>query len=741
MFEQWKDFNKGNWTTQIDVRDFIQKNYTPYLGDDAFLADKSEKTVRLFSNVENLLIEEQKRGIYDIYTDSLSGIDIAEAGYVDRENEVIFGLQSDDPLKRLINPYGGIRMVEGAIESYNLDVPDKLLQDFKKYRKSHNEGVFDAYNDEIKKARAAGLVTGLPDAYGRGRIIGDYRRIPLYGVDFLMDKKHAFLNGMSFPFSEEMIRIREEVSEQIVAFGKMKSMAQRYQIDISLPAKTAKEAIQFLYFGYLAGVKESNGAAMSLGRISTFVDIYIQNDMKKGILTELGAQELIDQFVIKLRIIRHLRTPEYDELFAGDPNWITEVLGGMGEDGRTLVSKTSYRFLHTLTNLSASPEPNMTVLWSENLPDNFKKYCAKMSIETSSIQYENDDIMRPSYGDDYGIACCISAMRLGKEMQFFGARCNLGKALLYAINGGIDENDGERIFEGLKPIKSEYLDYNELMANFRVVMEKVAELYVNTMNIIHYMHDKYAYESAQMALHDEIVGRYMAFGVAGLSIVIDSFSAVRHAKVKPIRMNGLAVDFEITGDYPAYGNDIDEVDNIGNEILEFFISQLRRHPAYRGAKHTLSVLTITSNVVYGKKTGATPDGRKAGMPFAPGANPMHGRDINGALASLNSVAKLKYEGVCDDGISNTFTVVPNAIGKLPRHRIDNLSSIMDGYFNQKGHHLNVNVLNRDLLLDACDNPDKYPNLTIRVSGYAVKFNKLTREQQMDVISRTFHDKM
>lgn len=741
MSEQWKDFKKGIWTDKIDVRDFIQKNYTPYLGDDSFLEGKSERTVKLFSIVEKLLLEEQKKGIYDIDTSALSGIDNTEAGYIDKENEVIFGLQSDGPLKRLINPYGGIRMVEGAIESYKLDVPDNLLKEFRKYRKSHNEGVFDAYNDEIKKARAAGLVTGLPDAYGRGRIIGDYRRIPLYGVDFLIKKKIGFLKDMAFPFTEEMIRVREEVSEQIAALGKIKSMAQRYQIDISQPAETAKDAIQFLYFGYLAGVKESNGAAMSLGRTSTFIDIYIEKDISKGILTEIEAQELIDQFVIKLRIIRHLRTPEYDELFAGDPNWITEVLGGMGEDGRTLVSKTSYRFIHTLTNLSASPEPNMTVLWSENLPDNFKKYCAKMSIETSSIQYENDDIMRPAYGDDYGIACCISAMRLGKEMQFFGARCNLGKALLYAINGGIDENDGEMIFEGIEPIKSEYLDYNELMANFRIVMEKVAELYVNTMNIIHFMHDKYAYESAQMALHDEIVGRYMAFGVAGLSIVIDSFSAVRHAKVKPIRKNGLAVDFEIAGDYPAFGNDIDEVDNMGNEILEFFIGQLRKHPSYRGAKHTLSVLTITSNVVYGKKTGATPDGRKAGMPFAPGANPMHGRDTNGALASLNSVAKLRYDGVCDDGISNTFTVVPNAIGKLPRHRIDNLVSIMDGYFIQKGHHLNVNVLNRELLLDACDNPDKYPNLTIRVSGYAVKFNKLTREQQMDVISRTFHEKM
>jgi formate C-acetyltransferase len=741
MFKEWNDFKKGVWTEEINVRDFIQNNYIPYEGDESFLVKKSDKTSALFSKVEELLAEEQKRGIYDIDTSSLSGIDNFEAGYIDKDNEVIFGLQSDGPLKRLINPYGGVRMVEGAIKSYNLDVPDDLLENFKKYRKSHNEGVFNGYNEEIKKARGAGLLTGLPDAYGRGRIIGDYRRIPLYGTDFLIKKKINFLSEMKFPFTEELIRIREEVSEQIDALNKIKSMALKYGFDISTPAKNAREAVQFLYFGYLAGVKESNGAAMSLGRVSTFLDIYIQQDLQTGLITEIEAQELIDQFVIKLRIIRHLRTPEYDELFAGDPNWITEALGGMSKDGRTLVSKTTFRFMHTLTNLSAAPEPNMTVLWSEDLPENFKKYCAKMSIYTSSIQYENDDIMRPMHGDDYGIACCISAMRLGKEMQFFGARCNLAKALLYAINGGIDEISGEHIIQGINPIDSEYLSYDSLMDNYKKVLEKVADLYVNTMNIIHFMHDKYAYESAQMSLHDEIVGRYMAFGVAGLSIVIDSFSAVKNARVKPIRKDGLAIDFNIEGSYPAFGNDIDEVDQLGNEILEFFIGELRKHPAYRGAKHTLSVLTITSNVVYGKKTGTTPDGRPSGTPFAPGANPMHGRDVNGALAALNSVAKLKYENVSEDGISNTFTVVPDAIGKLERHRIENLASIMDGYFTQKGHHLNVNVLNRELLLDAYHNPDKYPNLTIRVSGYAVKFNKLTKEQQMDVINRTFHEKM
>ncbi|WP_073050416.1 formate C-acetyltransferase [Dethiosulfatibacter aminovorans] len=741
MFKKWNEFEKGAWTNEINVRDFIQKNYSPYTGDESFLAGKSEKTAKLFAKVEELLKEEQKRGIYDIYTDKLAAIDCAGAGYVDRDNETIVGLQSDGPLKRLLNPYGGVRMVEGAIKAYNLDVPCDILADFKKYRKSHNEGVFDVYNDEIKKARSVGLMTGLPDAYGRGRIIGDYRRIALYGIDYLIEEKKNYLKEMAFPFTEESLRNREEISEQIKALNKMKTMASAYGIDISVPAENAQEAVQFLYFGYLAGVKENNGAAMSLGRTSSFLDIYIEKDIEKGLINEVQAQELIDQFVIKLRIIRHLRTPEYDELFAGDPNWITEVLGGMGEDGRTLVTKTTYRFLHTLTNLSAAPEPNMTVLWSENLPESFKKYCSRMSIETSSIQYENDDIMRPMHGDDYAIACCISAMRVGKEMQFFGARCNLAKALLFAINGGVDELTGETIIEGIEKIDAEILDFDQLMDNYKIVLSKVAELYVNTMNSIHYMHDKYAYEAGQMALHDGVVGRYMAFGVAGLSIVMDSFSAVKHAEVKAVRENGLTTDFEINGEYPAYGNDLDEVDYLGNEILSFFTNELRKHKAYRDAKHTLSVLTITSNVVYGKKTGTTPDGRKAGAPFAPGANPMHGRDSSGALASLNSVAKLQYEDICEDGISNTFTVIPEAIGKLDRHRIDNLATIMDGYFGQKGHHLNVNVLRKELLLDAYDNPDKYPNLTIRVSGYAVKFNKLTKEQQMDVINRTFHKKM
>jgi formate C-acetyltransferase len=741
MFKKWNEFEKGIWAEEINVRDFIQKNYSPYTGDESFLVEKSERTAKLFTKVEALLEEEQKRGIYDIYTDALASIDCAGAGYIDKDNETIVGLQSDGPLKRLINPYGGVRMVEGAIKVYNLDIPEDILTDFKKYRKSHNEGVFDVYNDEIKKARSAGLMTGLPDAYGRGRIIGDYRRIALYGIDYLIEEKKDYLKNMSFPFTEDSLRNREEISDQIKALKKMKTMASAYGIDISIPAIDAQEAVQFLYFGYLAGVKESNGAAMSLGRTSSFLDIYIEKDIEKGLIDEIHAQELIDQFVIKLRIIRHLRTPEYDELFAGDPNWITEVLGGTGEDGRTLVTKTTYRFLHTLTNLSAAPEPNMTVLWSEKLPQSFKKYCSRMSIETSSIQYENDDIMRPMHGDDYAIACCISAMRVGKEMQFFGARCNLAKALLFAINGGVDELSGEMIIEGIDKIDSEILDFDQLMDNYKIVLSKVAELYVNTMNSIHFMHDKYAYESGQMALHDGIVGRYMAFGVAGLSIVMDSFSAVKHAEVKVVKEHGLTTDFEINGEYPAYGNDIDEVDYLGNEILSFFTNELRKHKAYRNAKHTLSVLTITSNVVYGKKTGTTPDGRKSGAPFAPGANPMHGRDSTGALASLNSVAKLQYNNICEDGISNTFTVIPEAIGKLDRHRIDNLATIMDGYFSQKGHHLNVNVLRKELLLDAYDNPDKYPNLTIRVSGYAVKFNKLTKEQQMDVINRTFHKKM
>ena len=739
--KQWESFNGGKWQESVDVRDFIQKNYTPYEGDASFLTETTQKTRRLFEKVEALLKEEQKRGIYDVDGSTISGIDHFEAGYIDKENEVIVGLQSDGPLKRLINPYGGYRMVENAIEAYGLDVDPNLINGFKKYRKTHNEGVFQVYNEAIKKARGIGLLTGLPDAYGRGRIIGDYRRLALYGANHLITEKQAFLDEMTFPFTEEKIRQREELSEQIIALRKIMAMAKSYGCDVAYPAINGKEAVQFVYFAYLAGVKESNGAAMSLGRVSSFLDIYIQRDMEQGVLDELGAQELIDQLVIKLRLVRHLRTPEYDELFAGDPNWITEALGGMGLDGRTLVTKTTFRFMHTLTNLSPSPEPNMTVLWSSNLPESFKQFCADLSIETSSIQYENDDTMRSMYGDDYGIACCISAMALGKEMQYFGARCNLAKALLLAINGGVDELTGEKVLQGIAPIELKVLDYETVMVQYKKVLNQVAELYVNTMNSIHYMHDRYAYESAQMAFHDPHVNRYMAFGVAGLSIVADAFSAMKHAQVETVREGQKVVDYKIHGDFPAYGNDDDRVDEIGVEILETFIEALRKNETYRQSKHTLSVLTITSNVVYGKKTGATPDGRKAYEPFAPGANPMHGRDVNGALAALNSVAKLPYKNVCEDGISNTFTIVPDAIGKLPRHRVDNLVTIMDGYFNQKGHHLNVNVLRKERLLDAYKHPDKYPNLTIRVSGYAVRFNKLTKEQQLDVIHRTFHEKI
>lgn len=737
----WRSFKEGEWVQGINVRDFIQLNYSPYEGDDSFLAGPTERTEKVFFEFQRLHKEELKKGVLDVDTQSISGIDNFEAGYIDKENEVIVGLQTDAPLKRMINPYGGIRMVKSSLEAFGYPVWEGLGRIFTEYRKTHNQGVFDAYTDEIKTARSVGLITGLPDAYGRGRIIGDYRRIPLYGIDYLIEQKKKDLNNIKGWMNEENVRAREEVTEQIRALNKMKRMAAKYGIDISLPASNAQEAVQLLYFGYLAAVKESNGAAMSIGRISTFVDIYIERDLKEGRITEEEAQEIIDQFVIKLRMVRHLRTPEYNELFAGDPNWVTESIGGMGLDGRTLVTKTSFRFLHTLSNLSAAPEPNMTVLWSQKLPEAFKKFCIKMSIKTSSIQYENDDIMRPMYDDDYSIACCISAMRTGKEMQLFGARCNLAKSLLYAINGGIDEIKKVQALEGVEKIEDEILDYDKVKENFDIVLSKVAELYVNTMNIIHYMHDKYAYEAGQMALHDSHVGRYMAFGVAGLSIVADSLSAIKYAKVKPIRENGVTVDFNIEGEYPQYGNDDDRVDLIAEEVLEKFINELRKTPAYRDAKHTLSVLTITSNIVYGKKTGATPDGRKAGEPFAPGANPLHGRDKNGALASLNSVAKIRYEDVCEDGISNTFTIVPHALGKLERHQIDNLVTILDGYFIQGGHHLNVNVLDREMLLDAVENPDKYPSLTIRVSGYAVNFNRLTREQQMDVINRSFHERI
>lgn len=739
--DAWKNFISGSWTDEIDVRDFIQKNYMPYEGNEEFLAGPTDKTKTLFEKASALMKEELYKGVLDVDTKHISGIDSFEPGYLDKENEIIVGFQTDAPLKRMMNPYGGIRMVEQSLEAYGFEMTDELNDVFKKYRKTHNQGVFDVYTPEMKSARSAGLITGLPDAYGRGRIIGDFRRVALYGIDFLIEKKEEEYRSITLPMSEDSIRAREEIKTQIRALKAMKTMASKYGIDIAHPAVNAKEAVQAVYFGYLAGVKENNGAAMSLGRVSTFLDIFIQRDLNLGLITEIQAQEIIDQFVLKLRMVRHLRTPEYNELFAGDPNWVTEALGGMGLDGRTLVSKTTFRFMNTLTNLSSAPEPNMTVLWSNNLPESFKKYCSKMSIETSAIQYENDDVMKSIYGDDYGIACCVSAMRLGKDMQFFGARCNLAKSLLMSINGGIDEKSKVKVIEKIDKINTDTLDYNEVIMKYKKVLTYVAELYVNTMNVIHYMHDKYAYESGLMALHDYDVRRLMAFGVAGLSIVADSLSAIKYAKVMPVYdQDGIAVDFNIEGEFPMYGNDDDNVDLIAEEILEFFSNELKKHKTYRNAKHTLSVLTITSNVVYGKKTGATPDGRKSGEPFAPGANPMNGRDKSGILASLNSVAKLKYKEVCEDGISNTFTVIPDTLGKLNRHRMDNLANILDGYFAQEAHHINVNVLNRDTLYDAMKNPDKYPNLTIRVSGYAVNFNRLTKDQQLDVISRTFHQR-
>lgn len=742
MFKkEWEGFNRGNWCEEIDVRDFIQRNYTPYMGDESFLTGTTERTEKVWGICKELCNRELKAGVLDIDTKNVSGIDSFKPGYIDKENEMIVGLQTDQPLKRMVNPFGGIRMAEAALKAYGYELDQQMDRVFKNYRKTHNQGVFDAYTQEMKAARSAGLLTGLPDSYGRGRIIGDYRRIPLYGIDFLIEKKEEDLNRLKGPMDEELIRSREEVTEQIRALGRIKKMAAAYGFDISRPAKNAVEAVQFLYFGYLAGIKENNGAAMSLGRTSTFIDIYIERDLRKGRLTEKEAQEIIDQFVIKLRMVRHLRTPEYNELFAGDPNWITEAIGGMGLNGKPLVTKTSFRFLHTLTNLGPAPEPNMTVLWSEKLPRTFKAYCAKMSMASCAIQYENDDIMRSIYGDDYGIACCVSAMKLGKQMQFFGARCNLAKSLLYAINGGVDEKKGILVVPGIERIGEDYLDYDEVKANYFKVIEYVAELYVNTMNIIHYMHDKYAYEAGLMALHDTQVGRFMAFGLAGLSVAADSLSAIKYTKVRAIRKNGIAVDFEVEGDFPKYGNDDDRADEIAVEILEKFISELRKHKTYRNAEHTLSVLTITSNIVYGKKTGATPDGRKDGEAFAPGANPMHGRDQNGALASLNSVAKIPYASVCKDGISYTFSIVPQALGKDKQDRIVNLISILDGYFAQGGHHINVNVMNREILIEAMEHPEKYPALTIRVSGYAVNFNRLTREQQREVINRTFHQSL
>lgn len=738
----WKGFCTGEWRHLVNVRNFIQKNYTPYEGDDSFLAPISPKTAKVWEKAEALILEEIKKGIIDVETDVVSGIDNFAPGYIDQDNEVIVGLQTDAPLKRIVNLYGGMRMATSALEQYGYHLNPEVEKHFHLYRKTHNEGVFDAYPQRTRLARHAGLLTGLPDAYGRGRIVGDYRRVPLYGTDFLIEEKQKDLDMLDGPMTDERIRLREEVQMQIRALKEMASMASKYGCDITRPAENAREAVQNLYMAYLAGIKENNGAATSLGRVSTFLDIYIQRDLENGLLDEEGAQELIDQFVIKLRLVRHLRTPEYNELFGGDPTWVTESIGGMGIDGRTLVTKSSFRMLHTLTNLGTAPEPNLTVLWSKALPQNFKDYCAKMSIATDSIQYESDELMRPMYGDDYCIACCVSAMAVGKQMQFFGARANLAKSLLYAINGGVDEKKGTLVIPDIQHDMDEVLDYPKVLANYKKVLAYVAELYVDTINIIHYMHDKYAYESSQMALHDTLVDRLAAFGVAGLSIAADSLSAIKFAKVRPIRNEqGIAVDFAVEGDFPKYGNDDDRVDDIAVELVSYFSAELKKHPLYRNGIHTLSALTITSNVMYGKKTGTTPDGRKAGEPFAPGANPMHGRDVNGALASLNSVAKIPYRAVCQDGVSNTFSIVPEALGKDDQQRQNNLVSILDGYFCQGAHHLNVNVLHRETLLDAMDHPEKYPSLTIRVSGYAVNFNRLSREQQLEVIQRTFHSAM
>ena len=738
----WKGFRTGEWRHLVNVRNFIQKNYTPYAGDESFLAPMSERTRKVWDKSHELILEELHKGILDVETDAISGINNFAPGYIDRDNEVIVGLQTDAPLKRIVNLYGGMRMAESALEQYGYKLNPEIEKHFRTYRKTHNDGVFDAYPHRTRVARTVGLLTGLPDAYGRGRIVGDYRRVPLYGTDFLIEEKKKDLDALDGAMTDERIRLREEVQMQIRALQEMALMAKGYGCDITKPAETAHDAVQSLYMAYLAGVKENNGAATSLGRTATFLDIYIQRDLDNGTLDEAGAQELIDQFIIKLRLVRHLRTPEYNELFGGDPTWITESLGGMGIDGRTLVTRSTFRYLHTLTNLGTAPEPNLTVLWSQNLPDAFKRYCAKMSIDTDSIQYENDDIMRPMYGDDYCIACCVSAMAVGKQMQFFGARANLAKSLLYAINGGVDEKKGLLVVPEIQKDDDEVLDYPKVLANYKKVLSYVAELYVDTINIIHFMHDKYAYESSQMALHDTLVERLAAFGVAGLSIAADSLSAIKFAKVKPVRNeNGIAVDFVTEGDFPKYGNDDDRVDDIAVEIVSYFSAELKKHALYRGAIHTLSALTITSNVMYGKKTGSTPDGRKAGEPFAPGANPMHGRDESGALASLNSVAKIPYRAVCQDGVSNTFSIVPNALGKTAEERCSNLVQILDGYFVQGAHHLNVNVMNREVLLDAMEHPEKYPTLTIRVSGYAVNFNRLSREQQLEVVKRTFHESM
>ncbi|GFI55463.1 formate acetyltransferase [Clostridiales bacterium] len=734
------NFNEGVWNEKIDVRDFIQKNYTPYTGDASFLAEPTQRTIGLKEKLDALLVQErEKGGVLDIKTDTVSSLLNYAPGYLDQENELIVGLQTDAPLRRGVNPFGGIKMAREACAAYGYTLSD-IVEDEFQYRTTHNDGVYRVYTEEMRNARRCGIITGLPDAYGRGRIIGDYRRVALYGIDKLIEEKQKDKKAVGEGTMDvDSIRLSEELYQQIRFLGYLKDMAALYGCDISGPAKNAREAVQWVYFGYLGAIKEQNGAAMSLGRVSTFLDIYIERDIRAGILTEEGAQELIDQFVMKLRMARHLRTPAYNELFGGDPMWITEAVGGMGEDGRTLVTKTSYRFLHTLHNLGAAPEPNLTILWSNRLPDSFKKYCASVSCGTCAIQYENDDLMRPYYGDDYAIACCVSAMRVGKDMQFFGARANLAKLLLLALNGGRDEMKNIQLGPVSEPYPDEVLDYDAVCERLDLYRDWLAKTYVNTMNVIHYMHDKYAYEKTQMALHDTDVHRYMAFGVAGLSVLADSLSAIKYARVKCVRdeSTGLICDFIVEGEYPAYGNDDDRVDSIAAGQIELFHKALQQHPLYKNAEHTLSVLTITSNVVYGKKTGSTPDGRKVGEAFAPGANPMHGREKNGAIAALNSVAKIPYAH-CKDGISNTFSIIPDALGKTEQERYANLCAMLDGYFGQGAHHLNVNVMNREMLIEAYNDPDKYPNLTIRVSGYAVNFHKLSREQQREVIQRTFH---
>ena len=739
---EWNGFKGKKWKNEINVKQFILDNYTEYKGDESFLEGPTSKTKRLNDKYNEMSKIEIEKGIYDVDTKTVSGINAYKPGYLIKKDEVIVGFQTDKPLKRIVNPFGGMRMVKQALDAYGYKL-DPSVEEYFKYRKTHNDGVFSAYTTDIRKARHAGLLTGLPDAYGRGRIIGDYRRIALYGIEVLIkEKQNDLLKLEKYELTESMIRLREEVSEQIKALKEISDMAKSYGFDILKPAKNAKEAVQWLYFGYLAAIKENNGAAMSLGRTSTFLDIYFERDLKNGTLTEKEAQEIIDQFIMKLRMARHLRTPEYNELFAGDPTWVTESIAGMSEDGRSLVTKTSYRYLHTLYNLGSAPEPNLTVLWSQNLPENFKKYCCKVSIKTDAIQYESDELMRPIHGSDYAIACCVSAMTVGKQMQFFGARCNLAKTLLYAINGGVDEIKKELVVSGLEKITDEYLDYKTVRKAYSIAMKKVAKTYVDAMNIIHFMHDKYAYEKGQMALHDTMLDRLMAFGVAGFSVAVDSLSAIKYAKVKPVRdIDGIATYFEIEGEFPKYGNDDDRVDNLGKELLEEFYADLCSYKLYKNAKHTLSVLTITSNVMYGKKTGSTPDGRKKGQAFAPGANPMHGRDSSGALASLNSVAKMPYTNCCEDGISNTFSIVPSALGHSKEEQVENLVNVLDGYFEKGAHHLNVNVLNREMLIDAMNNPGKYPTLTIRVSGYAVLFDKLSRAHQEEVISRTFHERL